>query len=247
MYTDPWLPPPLYPGTGGDAAWCTPAPAPCPTACDVNASRRRYGSKDYIEINANVRKTFLRLMSNSYAPSHVLPNSLPVYIEIRKRGNEALVARYDAFQRTLDGDVGFYWDSLFNEAPPGLYVGDVVVDCCYCFSVLFRIRPCEMVVGSYHNELATESCGMGECSMLDTIGEGVIGGLQCEVAPEPSECGLPAPYFESTDPVPNSPICELTCDSDLSCEPAWRKPPDELSDCSTPVFSVTGDVLIGDI
>jgi hypothetical protein len=242
MYTDPWLPPPLYPGTGGDEAWCIQS---CPPCCDT--LRRRYASKDYIEINSNVRKTFLRLMSNDVAPEQVNPKGIPIYIEIRKRGCATLIGAYSAFQRTLDGYVGFYWDALFNEAPPALYVGDVYIDCCYCFSVLFRIRACELVVDSHFNELATELCGMGECSMLDTIGEGVIGGLECEFAPESSECGLPAPYFETADPVPNSPICELPCNTDLSCEPAWRKPPDELSDCSTPVFSVTGDVLIGDI
>lgn len=248
MYTDPWLPPPLYPGTGGDAAWCTPVPAPCPPSpCSVDAARRRYGSKDYIEIDANVRKTFLRLMTNNHAPAHVLPNALPIYIEIRRRGNETLIARYDAFQRTLDGDVGFYWDSLFNEAAAGLYVGDVFIDCCYCFSVLFRIRRCEMVIGGYHNEMATETCGMGECSMLITIGEGVVGGIECEVVPEPSECGLPPPYFETTDPVPHDPPCTVTCDTDLSCEPLWRKPPSESPECDGPVFTVTGDVLIGDI
>ena len=113
--------------------------------------------------------------------------------------------------------------------------------------LLFRIRPCALVVDSHYNEMATEMCGMGECSMLITIGEGVVGGIECEVVPEPSECGLPAPYFETTDPVPNSPICALSCNTDLSCNPAWAQPPKELSECATPVFSITGDVLTGDI
>lgn len=248
MYTDPYLPPLLYPGQNNDAQWCTPPGAPCPPPpCEVNPARRRYGSTEYVEINHTVRKTFLRLLSDTHSPVQVLPNALPIYIEIRRRGNEALIARYDAFQRTLDGYVGFYWDALFNEAAPGLYVGDVIVDCCYCFSMLFRIRPCEMVIGSYYHELATESCGMGECSMLATIGEGVIGGLECEMVPEPSECGLPAPYFETNDPVPHNPTCTVTCSPEaMSCDPPWMKPPEELPDCG-PVFHVTGDGIIGDI
>lgn len=216
-----WVPPPLYPGPTSDSAWCIP---PC-NAC--GCIHRRYASKEYVQITSRVRKTFFRMLSSWSVPLQVDPTRMRVYIEVRLRGCDELIARYDAFQRTADGYLGFYWDSNFWDAAPGLYVGDVYIDCNYCFSVRMRIPRCSIVVDSFYNEEMTEDCGEGECSMLVTVGEGVVGGVECEGVPS-SECGLPAPYFETTDPVVQNPLdnCNLACQ---------------------PVFHITGDDIIGNI
>lgn len=219
-----FIPPLLQPGPGNDAAWCVSALC---NPCDGPV--RRYADCDYIDISTRVKKTFIRMLTSVQYPTQVNPTRMNVYIEIRYRGSEAMIACYNAFQRTADGYLGFYWDSTFTDACPGLYVGDVYVECKYCFSIRFRVARCEMVVDSCYNEFAAEDCGLGECSMLETIGDGVVGGIECVVAPPVDECGLPAPYFDTTDPV--VPI-EATAGCNLSC---------------TPAFSIAGDDIVGDI
>jgi hypothetical protein len=183
----------------------------------------------YVDITPAVKKTFIRMLASAQNPAQIDPARMRVYMEIRRRGSENIIACYNAFQRTLDGYLGFYWDGTFTEACAGLYVGDVYVECEYCFSIRFRIRACSLVVDSTYNEMALEDCGLGECSMLEAVGDGVVGGLQCEVSPVATECGLPAPYFESMDPpVP----IEATQGCNLSC---------------TPAFHIAGDDIVGSI
>lgn len=218
-----FVPPLLQPGPTSDASWCVPACGSC------NYVHRRYASRDYVQITPMVRKTFIRMLASLQNTQQIDPARMRIYIEIRLRGCETMIGCYNAFQRTADGYLGFYWDSQFTAACPGLYVGDVYIDCQYCFSILFRIPNCSLVVDSTYNELATEDCGLGECSMLETVGTGVVGGLQCEVAPSPDECGLPAPFFETMDP--SVPI-EATEGCNLSC---------------TPAFQIAGDGIVGSV
>jgi hypothetical protein len=220
--TNGFVPPLLLPGMD-DAAWCVTSCSPC------QPFTRRYADCEYIEITPAVKKTFIRMLASRQNPMQFDPTRARVYIEIKLRGCETSIACYDAFQRTADGYLGFYWDSNFTAACPGLYVGDVFVECVYCFSILFRIPRCELVVDSCYNEYAAEDCGQGECSMLETVGDGVVGGVECPVVPAASECGLPAPFFETRDPA--VPI-EATEGCNLSC---------------TPAFSIVGDDIVGDI
>jgi hypothetical protein len=208
-----FVPPLLLPGMD-DAAWCIQSSCgPC------NPIRRRYADCDYIDIVPGIKKTFIRMLRSRQDPVQFDPTRVRIYIEIKKRGCETLVACYDAFQRTADGYVGFYWDATFTAACEGLYVGDVYVDCNYCFSVLFRIPRCELVVDSCYNEYEAATCGAGECSMLETVGTGVVGGIECEEPVDSNECGLPPPYFESHDP--SVPI-EATEGCNLTCAPPFQ-------------------------
>jgi hypothetical protein len=210
--TNCFIPPPLYPGPDGrDAAWCVSNCGPCVP------KKRRYADCEYITITPAVKKTFIRMLNSRQYPAQVDPGRLNIYIEIRYRGCNELIACYNAFQRTLEGYVGFYWDATFTEACAGLYVGDVYVDCEYCFSIHFRIPKCELIVDSCYNEFAAEDCGKGECSMVPTVGAGVVGGTTCPTPPPSGECGLPAPFFETTDPaVPEE--ADAACNA--SCAPA---------------------------
>lgn len=220
--TNCWVPPVLLPGMD-DAAWCVTSCNPC------EGPRRRYAECDYIDITPAVKKTFIRMLISQQQQDQLDPTHTKIRIEIKRRGSENLIACYHAFQRTADGYVGFYWDCLFTEACPGLYIGDVYIDCTYCFTLRFRIPKCELVADACYNEYALETCGLGECSMLETVGDGVVGGVECEVVPAPDECGLPPPYFETMDPA--VPI-EATQGCNLSC---------------TPAFSIAGDDIVGDI
>ncbi len=219
--TNQWVPPLLLPGMD-DCAWCVTSCGPC------EPMRRRFAECDYIEITPFVKKTFIRMLSSVQSPMQVNPARQHIKIEIKRRGCETAIACYDAFQRTADGYVGFYWDSAFTGTDPGLYVGDVFIECIYCFSIHFRVPRCEMVVDSCYNEYAAEDCGLGECAVIDAMGEGTVGGTTCPVT-STSECGTPAPYFETADPaIPDM----APPDCNLQCQPA---------------FTVTGDVLTGTI
>jgi hypothetical protein len=137
--TNGWVPPVLLPGMD-DCAWCVTNCNPCDTI------QRRYADCDYIDITPKVKKTFVRMLASYQNPIQVDPTRTRIYIEIRRRGCPEQVACYDAYQRTADGYVGFYWDGNFTGADPGLYVGDVFVECNYCFSLHFRIPRCELIV-----------------------------------------------------------------------------------------------------
>lgn len=220
-----WVPPALQPGPGNDQAWCVGA-----TCNTCGPKHRRYASEcDYIDITASVKKTFIRMLMSQQDQHQYDPTRSRIYIEIKRRGCETIIACYDAFQRTADGHVGFYWDATFTEACEGLYVGDVYVDCRYCFSIKFRRPRCELIVDNCYNEYAAETCGMGECSMLEAVGDGVVGGLECESAPASTECGIAPPYFESVDPAAPE---EAAQGCNLSC---------------TPAFSIAGDDIVGSI
>lgn len=222
--TNCFIPPPLYPGPGNlDSAWCVSNCGPCVPM------KRRYADCDYITITPAVSKTFVRLLASQQDGRQIDPARVEIYVEIRLRGCNNLIACYNAFQRTAEGFVGFYWDATFTGQCPGLYVGDVFVDCKYCFSILFRIPKCEIVAQDCYNEFTLEDCGLGECSMVDAVGAGVVGGLACETAPPATECGVAPPYFESMDPVeppPDANNCNLSC---------------------TPAFHITGDDIVGSI
>jgi len=219
--TNPWVRPAIQPGPGcADAAWCIMPTNPC------TFGPRNYADCDYIRITPDVKKTFVRMLNNRREQIQVNPARVAAYIEIRRKGCEPRLARYDAFQRTADGYVGFYWDPTFYELPPGFYVGDVFLDCVYCFSLQFVLPRCQTSVDSCYNETGPETCGEGECSMVPAIGDGVIGGLECITAPPVTDCGLPPPYFDSQDPVvpPEPGNCNLSC---------------------TPAFNIVADDLIG--
>lgn len=211
--TNPWERPALQPGPGpADAAWCVPPTDPCTFGV------RNYADCDYITLTPKIKKTFVRMLTSRNIPTFKDPTREEIYIEIRRKGCEPRLARYDAFQRTAEGYVGFYWDATFYDLPPGYYVGDVFINCVYCFSLQFILPRCETFVDSCYNEEGPELCGEGECSMLTTVGDGVVGGVECPVVPAASECGLPAPYFVTQDPVvPYPPAsCQVPCASPFS-------------------------------
>lgn len=165
-----------------------------PEACPA---RRFVGG--YMAVTPTTKKTFFRLLNNQVEMRQWLMNNESVFIEIRYKGVDVMVARYDAFQRDLNGMLGFMWDAQFLGNVTGLYIGDVYVGCNYCFSVNFRLAPCEAIVDTAYNDEGIETCSAGECAPVAEIGVETLGGTDCPV-PYIGECGAPAPFFTVENP-----------------------------------------------
>lgn len=122
-----------------------------------------------------------------------------VYLELRRKGVETLLGTYNAWRRDANGNIGFYFDDILFGSAPGFYVGDVFIDCVYCFSVQLRLPPCETVVTDCYVQPVLETCGEGDCAVVDVVGFGSIGSWPCNIAVS-SICGNVAPYFEIANP-----------------------------------------------
>lgn len=124
-----------------------------------------------------------------------------VYMEVFRKGREDIrVATYNVWRRDANGSLGFYFDeSIF--CLPGFYVGDVFINCEYCFSVQLRVPVCAAVVTDCYTVAALETCGADICAFVEPAGYGTAGGGECGVPPTVTECGTIAPFFELYDPV----------------------------------------------
>jgi hypothetical protein len=122
-----------------------------------------------------------------------------VYLELRRKGIENLLGTYNAWRRDANGNIGFYFDDVLFNSEPGFFIGDVFIDCVYCFSVQLRLPPCEAVVTDCYVQPIHDVCERGECTVVDIVGFGTIGSWPCNIV-VPSICGDIAPYFELTNP-----------------------------------------------
>ncbi len=128
------------------------------------------------------------------------------YMEIRRKGiDHILIATYNIWRRDAYGSIGFYFDDTFFGQLPGYYIGDIFLDCEYCFSVQLRLPVCKAVVIDCYTVAALETCGEPLCSIIDAMGSGMIGGGECPLPPAITECGSLPPYFELFDPIDNTP------------------------------------------
>lgn len=128
----------------------------------------------------------------------IIFNHDSVYLELRRKGSERLLGTYNVWRRDLTGAIGFYFDGNLFDQSPGYFVGDVYINCEYCFSVQLRLRPCGATVLSCYTQPVLETCGGGECSVIQVIGIGSIGGVGCATT---ADCGGIAPYFPLDNPV----------------------------------------------
>lgn len=140
-------------------------------------------------------------------------NSDRVYLELRRKGCENLLATYNAWRRDLYGNIGFYFDDTLFAQNPGFFIGDVYINCVYCFSVQLRFAGCEAVVMDCYTQPIMETCGKGECSVIQVIGVGSIGGFGCAVT---SDCGPIAPYFPLDNPATPPQVEQNQCCTPMS-------------------------------
>lgn len=150
---------------------------------DVDASNPQVYFSVGAAINSNVVLTF---------------NHDRAYLELRKKGSEYLIATYNVWRRDLNGAIGFFFDANLFTQTPGYYIGDVYINCTYCFSVQLRLRPCSSVVLSCYTQPVLETCGVEDCGVIQVIGVGSIGGATCAAT---SNCGPIPPYFPLDNPV----------------------------------------------
>ena len=144
-----------------------------------------------------------------YSLSKLTFNHDRVYLELRRKGCEGtLIATYNVWRRDLYGNIGFFFDDTFFGQPAGYYIGDVYINCTYCFSVQLRLSGCDATVLDCYTEKALELCGGGECSVIQVIGAGAIGGTGCLVT---SDCGVVAPYFPLDNPISPLPVSSTNC------------------------------------
>lgn len=179
---------------------------PVITSCTIN--RRFSPFCRIVDVVPSTPQVYFRVALSSQRDSTSLTFAhSSVYLELRRKGMEALLATYTAWRRDENGYVGFYFDDALFGQPPGFFIGDVYIDCKYCFSVQLRLPPCETFVTDCYVVPALEDCGRGECTVLDPVGLGVAGGLPCD-APS-TVCGDAIPYFDLSNPVPPASVCGI--------------------------------------
>lgn len=167
--------------------------------CSTPVLRRRFSPYcRIVDVTPQTPQVYFRVDSSLSSGVTLTFNYSRVYLELRRKGQETLIATYNAWRRDENGAIGFYFDDAFFEQCDGYYVGDVYIDCKYCFSVQLRLPPCEAAVVGCYVQPAMETCGREVCSLIDPVGLGIVGGWMCDIAPA-TNCGDIAPYFTLSD------------------------------------------------
>lgn len=178
-----------------DLGWCGSNLAP--TTC----KQRRFSGCEWITVTPQTAKVFFRMLQSEQNPQQFIPSRTAMKMKVYREGSDCVVAEYDAWQRDLNGRVGFYFDHSFLGGSAGYYVGDVFLGCDYCFSLRFRLAPCELIVDACSTVEQIEACGREVCALYPAIGEGTIGGVDCALAPATTpDCGAVPPYFDDSNP-----------------------------------------------
>lgn len=180
----------------------------CIPACIIPPFRRRFSYVcRLVDVTPDNPQVYFKVAA-SYPTSNsqLTFSNTRGYLELRRKGLEhILIATYNIWRRDAYGSIGFYFDDSLFTQPPGYFIGDIYLDCQYCFSVQLRVPVCRAVVTGCYTVQAIETCGEPLCSVIDAMGLGMIGGGECPVPPATTECGSLPPYFELFDPIDNTP------------------------------------------
>jgi hypothetical protein len=182
-----------------DTHWCGSNIAP------MTGKQRRYSGCDWIELSPATAKVFVRMLQSQQNPVQFIPTHVPVQIKMYREGIDCAIAEYPAWQRDSKGYVGFYFDDAILGEAAGYYVGDIFFGCEYCFSLKFRLAPCEVIADDCRVENGVETCGAEICALYPAMGEGVIGGgvgclLPPACSPCDNTCGAVPPFFDDSNP-----------------------------------------------
>jgi len=178
-------------------------PAGClPTLVACQPAIRRFSPYcQLIEVTRATPQVYLRVAPSIQRDGTSLTFSHSgVYLELRRKGLPDLLATYRAWRRDANGYIGFYFDDYLFAQPSGYYIGDVFIDCTYCFSVNLRLPRCEAVVTDCYVQPIMETCGQGECAVIDVAGLGAAGGLVCDDPNVNPNCATIAPFFPLDNP-----------------------------------------------
>lgn len=144
--------------------------------------------RDVIEIADDLKKTEFAVRDQRCRK--VVPSGL-LRMQIFREGDEArtVLAEYPVWQKTMEGDLVFYWDAALTALAPGYYVGEFQIACETCAAVRFRKRACGVTLTPVQH-VYTEPCAPG-CD----VGPGLdsVGAEGCPPTQETGECGA-TPY-----------------------------------------------------
>lgn len=214
-----------------DSGWCGSDIAP------LTCKQRRFSGCDWIALSPATAKVFVRMLQSHQNPVQFIPDRTPVQIKMYREGVNCVVAEYPAWQRDSRGYVGFYFDDELLSQAAGYYVGDVFLGCDYCFSLKFRLAPCEVVVDDCRTEQQVESCGTEVCALYPAIGEGTIGGVNCALPPTVNSCddtcGVAPPYFDDSNP------------NDFVFDPCQAGCYTAATTCTLPIINPVAGTMIG--
>lgn len=184
--------------------------------CGPRLRRRFSYACRLVDITPANPQVYFAVAGSPQSDSHQLTFShTRGYMELRRKGlDHVLIATYNIWRRDAYGSIGFYLDDTFFNQPPGYFIGDIFLDCEYCFSVQLRLPVCRAVVIDCYTVPVLETCGEGICTVMDALGIGMIGGGECPLPPAVTECGTLPPYFELFDPINNTPA---PCPTDTAC------------------------------
>jgi hypothetical protein len=144
--------------------------------------------RDIIEIFDDLKKTEFAVRDQRCRS--VVPSGL-LRMQIFREGDETrtVLAEYPVWQRTMNGELVFYWDELLTALAPGYYTGEFQIACSTCAVIRFRKRACGVTLTPTRH-VYTEPCAPG-CEVspgLDSVGtEG------CPPQQQVGECGA-TPY-----------------------------------------------------
>ncbi len=167
-----------------------------------------------IDVGPTVPQVYYNVAPSVQRNGHQLTfNNDRSYMKVFRKGLEHIeIATYNVWRRDANGALGFYFDDVLFNQPTGFYVGDIYINCNYCMSVQLRLPPCETVVTSCYTVPIMEECGLGECSVIQVVGEGVIGDGPCALPPTVTSCGTIAPFFPLENPLaPPAPCPDTSC------------------------------------
>lgn len=179
-----------------------------------------------IDIGPSTPQLYLNVAPSVQRNGHQITfNNDRSYMKVFRKGREDIeIATYNVWRRDANGALGWYFDNVLFDQPSGFFVGDVYLNCVYCFSVQLRLPPCEAVITSCYTQPILENCGAGECSLIQVTGEGMVGGGDCALPPPVTECGTIAPYYSLENPLEPLPPCTDTSVCSFTPDPAGFVP-----------------------
>lgn len=159
-----------------------------------------------VEVSPAAPQTYFLVGTSLRNPSVANFNNTGVYLELRRKGCENLIATYPVWRRDEHGAIGFYFDDNFFSQAPGYYIGDIYFNCSYCLSVQLYLAPCQAVVFDCYAAPVMDA-GIAPCDLFPSVGLESIGGLECLPASVPAPaCGPVPPFYPLINPpVPPSP------------------------------------------
>jgi hypothetical protein len=162
--------------------------------------KRRFNYCPALEVNSGVVKSWIKPVSGYRTGNQFVDLACAqVTLEIRRKGKDELIETYNPFSVDNEKGLSFYWTPLFLAQAPGYYIGDILVNGVYCFSLNFRFRKCELAAVECFSEferpcvvpcadtIGAAGCSTEVCTPQDVIGTESEPTDPCAV--EVEECG----------------------------------------------------------